>query len=76
MSEAKHPPGPMREWRVVIQGPHRVGDIGSVVERSEELARCAALSKYGEEGNRKCGINPGRKREAIYEDDDFDVRPT
>lgn len=60
----------MNEWRVVVKG---VGDIGSVTEKTEELARCAALSKFGEEGERNSTVNPGRKREAIYEDDDFSV---
>ena len=56
----------MFEWNVVVAG---VGAIGTVQERTEELARCAALSKYGEKGDRKSG----RRREAIYEDDDFSV---
>ncbi|MDR1996484.1 hypothetical protein [Azonexus sp.] len=58
------------EWRVLVAG---VGIIGSVFEKTEELARCAALSKYGEEGERNSSVNPGRKREAIYENDDFSV---
>jgi hypothetical protein len=53
-----------REWRVVVEG---IGDIGSVVEDSEELARCAALSKYSEDGDR------ASKRQAIFEDDEFSV---
>ena len=59
-----------REWRVVVHG---VGDIGCVVEASEELARCAALSKYDAPGTREGGDadNPC----FIYEDDEFDVRP-
>ena len=60
----------MNEWRVVVEG---IGDIGSVFEKNEELARCAALSQFGEEGERVSAVNPGRKREAIYEDDDFSV---
>lgn len=60
----------MNEWRVVVAG---VGTIGSVTEKTEEFARCAALSKFGEEGERSSTVNPGRKREAIYEDDDFSV---
>jgi hypothetical protein len=65
-----------KEWRVVIQGPYQVGDIGSVVERKEELARSAAMSKFAEEGYRRGEAGHMRKREAIYEDDDFDVRPS
>ena len=60
----------MNEWRVVVEG---VGAIGSVFEKNEEQARCAALSKFGEEGERGSAVNPGRRREAIYEDDDFSV---
>lgn len=60
----------MNEYRVIVSG---VGDIGAVTEKTDELARCAALSKFGEEGERVSAANPGRKREAIYEDDDFSV---
>ncbi len=60
----------MNEWQVVVEG---VGYIGTVGEKTEELARCAALSKFGEEGERNSGVNPGRKRDAIYEDDEFSV---
>lgn len=58
-----------REWRVVVHSGH-IGDTGSVIEASEELARCAALSRYGTEEDR--GASNAR---AIFEDDDFDVRP-
>lgn len=69
------------EWRVVVDG---IGDIGSVVEESEELARCAALSKYGEEGDRPVQAQsmlegaawPKRvQTSAIFEDDSFSVFP-
>lgn len=59
---------PLRRWRVVVRGC----DIGSVNERSEELARCAALSRFGfsedeaQEGVVLDGIGPM---------DDFEVRP-
>ena len=56
----------MNEWNVNVRG---VGTIGTVHESTEELARCAALSKYGEDGDRKSC----RRREAIYEDDEFSV---
>lgn len=60
----------MNEWNVVVEV---VGYIGTVCEKNEEQARCAALSKFGEEGERVSAVNPGRKREAIYEDDEFSV---
>lgn len=62
----------MKEWRVVV---HFVGDIGSVVEKDEELARCAALHKYGEEGLRPKVFCSDRPENKLYEDDTFDVRP-
>lgn len=64
---------PAREWRVVVHH-NGVGDIGSVVEATEELARCAALSKFGTDARRAHrGTAP---RASIYVDDDFDVRPS
>lgn len=60
----------MNEWSVTVAG---IGAIGTVHEQTEELARCAALSRFGEEGERNSAVNPGRKRDAIYEDDDFSV---
>lgn len=60
----------MQNWTVHVSG---IGAIGSVQEDGEDNARCAALSKYGEEGERVSAVNPGRKRDAIYEDDEFSV---
>lgn len=58
----------MNEWRVVVDG---VGTIGSVTEKTEELARCAALSKFGEEGRRP--LTGALPLPHIYENDDFSV---
>lgn len=58
----------MFEWRVTVSG---VGVLGTVCESSEELARCAALSKYAEEGPRPKGDSAPDAH--IYEDDDFNV---
>lgn len=58
----------MNEWNIVVVG---VGVIGTVQERTEELARCAALSKYGNEGNRADHDIADPKY--IYEDDEFSV---
>lgn len=57
------------EWRVFVH-TNGVGDIGSVTESTETLARLAALSKYGVEFERD---NP--TLDIIYCDDEFDVRP-
>lgn len=58
----------MHEWQIHVTG---VGCIGTVHERTETLARCAALSRYGEDGPRASAEACTSKR--IYEDDDFSV---
>ena len=58
----------MHEWQIHIDG---IGCIGAVHERNEALARCAALSRYGEEGPRADADTRTSKR--IYEDDEFSV---
>jgi hypothetical protein len=54
----------MYEWDVVVNG---VGSIGTVMEDNEELARCAAFSKFSQDGDR------ADKSKSIYEDDDISV---
>lgn len=70
-------PAPAREWRVFVH-TRNVGFMGSVTETTEELARCAALSKFGAEGSRPApeGNTQREEARAIYLDDDFDVRPS
>lgn len=58
----------MFEWNVKVSG---VGIIGTVQEKTEELARCAALSKFGEEGRRP--LTGALPLPHIYENDDFSV---
>lgn len=58
----------MNEWNVTVSG---VGIIGTVHEKNEELARCAALSKFGEEGRRP--LTGALPLPHIYENDDFSV---
>jgi len=58
----------MYEWRVLVAS---VGIIGSVFEKNEELARCAALSKFGEEGRRP--LTGALPLPHIYENDEFSV---
>lgn len=62
---------PAKEWHVFVH-TRDVGYIGTVMESTEELARCAALSKFSCEGER-AGVD--RNTKAIFDDDDFDVRP-
>ena len=56
-----------QSWQVVVHG---VGYIGQVTESRESLARCAALSRYGAEGERQ-----GTMRGLILEDDTSYVSP-
>ena len=58
----------MNEWNVMVSG---VGIIGTVHEKTEDLARCAALSKYGAGGLRP--LTGSLPLPLIYEDDDFSV---
>jgi hypothetical protein len=63
----------MKTWNVLNNSTGQ--DLGQVHETSEEFARCAALSKFGEEGERaalRANHRPESKH-AIYEDDDFSV---
>lgn len=55
------------QWAVHVKG---LGYIGNVTESNEELARAAALSRYGEVGDRR-----GNGTWAIFEDDEFSVSP-
>lgn len=68
----------MKEWNVHVDG---VGYIGTVQEENEELARCAALYKFSEEGDRpnkgvefyEVDEDTYPKSMRIYEDDEFSV---
>lgn len=60
----------MKTWRVRVHTKDGSVELGQVHEESEELARCAALSKYGIHPDDN---DPSRK--GIREDDDFDVGP-
>ena len=62
----------MKAWNVRVHRNGGQNELGQVHESNEELARCAALSKYGvseeeaEEGTLRAGIYPA---------DDFGVSP-
>lgn len=61
----------MKSWNVYVNGH---GYIGTVDECNEGAARCAALSKYGEPGDRPAfGDDDGSDH--IYDDDSFVVNP-
>jgi hypothetical protein len=65
----------MKTWNVVNNSSG--AELGQVQETSEELARCAALSKYGKEGERAALLADGQTTSlhVIYEDDDFSAIP-
>ncbi len=61
----------LKTWTVVVHTDSGSVTLGQVTEENEELARCAALSKYGihdddENDPKQRGIRSG---------DDFDVHP-
>lgn len=58
----------MHEWQIHVEG---VGHIGTVHERTETLARCAAINRFGEDGLRTNA--DARSSRRIYEDDEFSV---
>ena len=59
----------MNEWNVMVSG---VGFIGTVHEKTEDLARCAALSKFSADGCRP-PLTGSLPLPYIYGDDDFSV---
>lgn len=63
----------MKTWNVLNNSTGQ--DLGQVHEDSEELARCAALSKFGDEGGRAVlrAHHRHENKHVIYEDDDFSV---
>ena len=60
----------MLQWSVHVTRDDRRQLLGYVHETSEELARCAALSKYGISEDE---AEEGTLRKGIYPADDFDV---
>lgn len=65
----------MKTWNVVNNSTGQ--DLGQVQETNEANARCAALSKFGDEGERAVlrANNRPENKHVIYEDDDFSVFP-
>lgn len=66
----------LKKWNVYVNREGRSLYLGKVSERSEALARCAALSRFGvSQDDIDAGEAPSRGA-AIYPDDDFEVQPT
>lgn len=65
----------MKTWNVLVRRRGHVVTLGQVHERNEELARCAALSRFGV-GEDELASGEARDRaEAICPDGDFEVLP-
>jgi hypothetical protein len=62
----------MRAWQVYAYRDGKSQHVGSVGESSEELARCAALSKFGASEEDLPDLDPGRKS-VILPDEEFSV---
>lgn len=60
----------IKTWNVVVNRGSETQTLGQVHETSEELARCAALSKYGISEDE---AEEGTTRRGIYPADDFSV---
>lgn len=66
----------LRKWNVHVIREGRSQYIGEVNESSEEMARCAALSRFGVGADEIDAGEAGPRRVAIYPDDNFEVSPT
>lgn len=61
-----------KAWNVQVRRNGGTKQLGQVHETTEDLARCAALSKYGISED---DVEDGTLRAGIYPADDFDVSP-
>jgi len=66
----------LRKWNVLVIRDGRSQCIGEVIESSEEIARCAALSRFGVGEDEIDTSEAAPRHVAIYPDEDFDVSPT
>lgn len=62
----------LKTWNVSVRRNGESKHLGLVHEKTEDLARCAALSKYGVSEDE---AEDGTLRAGIYPADDFDVSP-
>lgn len=65
----------MKTWNVRVRRNGRGLTLGQVHERNEELARCAALSRFGVSEDELASGEARDEAEAIFPDDDFEVLP-
>lgn len=65
----------MRTWNVRVRRNEREVTLGQVHERNEELARCAALSRFGVSEDELLSSEARDGGEVILPDDEFEVAP-
>lgn len=65
----------MRVWNVRVHRDGHVVSLGEVSERNEELARCAALSRFGISEDELAAGDVRADWNVVLPDEDFDVSP-
>lgn len=65
----------MRTWNVRVRRNGREVTLGQVRERNEELARCAALSRFGLSDDELAAREEPDGDDGILPDDEFEVSP-
>jgi len=65
----------MRTWNVRVRRVGRDVTLGQVHECNEELARCAALSRFGVSDDELAAGEAQDGEDGILPDGDFDVSP-
>lgn len=66
----------LKKWNVYVNREGRSQYLGEVNERSEALARCAALSRFGLNEDEIDAGEAQPRGVAIYPDDNFEVQST
>ena len=64
-----------KAWNVYVYRDGRSRYVGEVHERTEALARCAALSRFGVSDDGAEAGEGGPSDEAIHPDDEFELSP-
>jgi len=65
----------MKTWNVRVRRDGSDLNLGQVHERNEELARCAALSRFGIGDDELAARQPHDGEVGILPDDEFEVSP-
>jgi hypothetical protein len=65
----------MKTWNVRVRRNGRDLTLGQVLERNEELARCATLSRFGIGDDELAAREAHDEEVGILPDDEFEVSP-